>query len=307
MLKQESRPDFESEGIETMDLSIGKKVRLHRLLFQRGPRNGRLLLMPFDQGMEHGPRDFFHNPASEDPSYVLDLAEAANFSGIVMGIGLASKYMHRFAGKIPLIVKINGKTDIPSDETAFSPQTATVEEAVSLGADAVGYTLYVGSPAQDRDFVQFMGVREKANQLGIPIVVWAYPRGAAVQQKGGRESLYAIGYAARVAAELGADVIKVNMPDVGRGSDSTPPKPYDTLELSPEEALRRVILSAGKSLVILSGGEISSDDELIQKAQSALAAGASGFIFGRNVWQRPYDEALQIVGRLHEMLAMESA
>ena len=176
--------------LDDLDLSIGKRTRLHRLLYDHGPGNGTMLLLPVDQGMEHGPRDFFANPASADPTYELELAQEANFSGIVISYGLAKKYMQRFAGKVPLVVKLNGKTEIPPDDEAFSPQTATVEEAVSLGADAIGYTIYVGSPAQDRDFVQFMKIRDDADRLGMPVIVWAYPRGRAVDGRAGRESLW---------------------------------------------------------------------------------------------------------------------
>jgi class I fructose-bisphosphate aldolase len=129
-------------SLDDLDLSIGKRTRLHRLLYDHGPGNGTMLLLPVDQGMEHGPRDFFENPASADPVYELELAQEANFSGIVLGYGLAKKYMKQFAGKVPLVVKLNGKTEIPADDEAFSPQTATVEEAVALGADAIGYTVY---------------------------------------------------------------------------------------------------------------------------------------------------------------------
>ena len=117
-----------------------------------------------------------------------------------------------YAGRLPLIVKLNGKTEIPSDAESFSSCNASVEDAVALGADAVGYTLYVGSPAQDRDFAQWAEVRRDAERLGIPTIIWAYPRGEAVEAKGGKESVWAIDYAARVATEMGADIVKINFP-----------------------------------------------------------------------------------------------
>lgn len=289
-------------SLDDVELSIGKKVRLHRLLYDHGPGNGTMLLLPFDQGMEHGPRDFFANPKIADPGYILDLAASNNFSGIVLGVGLAQKYMRAFAGKVPLIVKLNGKTEIPSDDDAFSPQSATVEEAVALGADAVGYTLYVGSPSQDRDFDQFMRIRERANQLGIPTIVWAYPRGSAIEGKGGRDSLYAIDYAARVASELGADVIKLNLPVTNAEKDTNAPKPYNTMNASAEEAMAKVVASAGNSFVLLSGGSMADDDQVLAKAEAGLAAGVTGFIFGRNVWQREHSEAEKMIGRLLNLL-----
>jgi class I fructose-bisphosphate aldolase len=193
---------------------------------------------------------------------------------------------------------LNGKTSIPSDAESFSALTGTVEDAVRLGADAVGYTVYVGSPAQDRDFEQFTEIREEADRFGMPVVVWAYPRGEAVAKKGGKESLYAIDYAARVALELGADIVKVNYP-VPSEKDKDAPAPYNTLHLSHFEMFRKVVESAGRSLVLVSGGEKVADPELLDKVRSSMDAGATGIIFGRNLWQRPKAEALRLTRELH--------
>ncbi|MDP1808701.1 MAG: fructose-bisphosphate aldolase, partial [Actinomycetota bacterium] len=131
--------------LDDLDVNLGKRVRLHRLLYEHGPANGTLLLLPIDQGLEHGPVDFFDNPDSLDPEFQFRLAVEGGFSGIALHFGLAQKYLRRYAGKVPLVLKVNGKTTIPSDSCAFSPLTGSVEDAVRLGADAVGYTLYVGS------------------------------------------------------------------------------------------------------------------------------------------------------------------
>ena len=147
---------FPRPPLSSLGLSPGKKTRLRRLLYDHGPGGGTLLVLPIDQGLEHGPVDFFPNPASLDPRYQFELAREGNFSAIALHIGLARKYFTEFAGDVPLILKLNGKTGVPSDAQAFSPLTGTVEDAVRLGADAVGYTIYVGSPAQDRDFRQFL-------------------------------------------------------------------------------------------------------------------------------------------------------
>jgi len=129
-----------------------------------------------------------------------------------LNIGLAETFYWDFAGEIPLILKLNGKTDIPSDDGA-SPLTATVADAVRLGADAVGYTLHVGSPAQAADFAQYRRVREEATRFGMPLIAWACPRGSAFEASGGgANSFYAVDYAARVASELGADIVKVKFP-----------------------------------------------------------------------------------------------
>lgn len=288
-----SRPPLSRTG-----LSPGKLARLKRLLYRYGPGGGTLLVLPIDQGLEHGPIDFFSNPDALDPQYQYDLASEGKFSAIALHIGLAEKYFHEYAGDVPLILKLNGKTTIPGDAQAFSPLTGTVEDAVRLGADAVGYTIYVGSPAQDRDFLQFMGVRSEAQRLGMPLVVWAYPRGEAVAKKGGKESLYAVDYAARVALELGADIVKLNYP-VASEKDAESPAPYNTLHLAPSEAFRKVVQSAGRCLVLVSGGEKVEDAELLRKVRSSMDAGATGIIFGRNLWQRPRADALRLTRELH--------
>ena len=291
-------PRRERPRLSTLGLSPGKRTRLKRLLYDHGPGGGTLLILPIDQGLEHGPVDFFVNPAALDPEYQYQLARDGRFSAIALHIGLAEKYYHEYAGEVPLVLKLNGKTGIPSDAEAFSALTGTVEDAVRLGADAVGYTVYVGSPAQDRDFAQFHQVRVDADRLGMPVIVWAYPRGEAVAKKGGRESLYAIDYAARVALELGADVVKVNYP-VRTEKDQQSPPPYNTLDLSPEAAFHKVVQSAGRALVLVSGGEKIGDPELLAKVRASMHAGATGIIFGRNLWQRPRDQALALTRELH--------
>jgi class I fructose-bisphosphate aldolase len=285
-----------------LDLSLGKRVRLHRLLYERGLQNGTLLVLPIDQGLEHGPIDFFPNSPSQDPDYQWRLAEEGGFNALACHYGLARKYMGKYAGRVPLILKINGKTNIPSDADALSTLTGSVEDAVALGADAVGYTLYVGSPRQDEDFVQFQIIREECDRYNMPVVMWAYPRGAAIEEKGGPVSLYAVDYAARVALELGADVVKLNLPKHSP-KDGDQPSAYSDLDWDYAEGARRVFESAGRCLVLVSGGSKLSDEDLLTKARTAMEAGATGLIFGRNMWQRPLDDALAITEQVQRVLA----
>jgi class I fructose-bisphosphate aldolase len=307
---------IERPRLEDLDLSLGKRTRLHRLLYEHGPGNGTLLLLPIDQGLEHGPIDFFPNPPSADPDYQCRLAREGNYSGIVFHIGLATKYMKDYAGAVPLVLKLNGKTNIPSDAEAFSAQESTVEDAVRLGADAVGYTLYVGSPSQDRDFSQLGQVRAQCERYGMPLIVWSYPRGSAVEGKGGRNSIYAVDYAARVANELGADVVKLNVPKFQDAGNADSPAPYRQLyeawkELGEDEAYRlaveKVVSSAGKTMVLFSGGSRIGDKDLLQKARICIVSGATGLIFGRNMWQRPFDEGLEITHSVQEILKADVA
>jgi len=169
-------------------MPLGKRVRLQRLLYERGLKNGTLLVLPIDQGLEHGPIDFFPNPPSQDPEFQWRLALEGNYNGVACHYGLARKYMAKYAGKVPLVLKINGKTNIPSVDP-LSSLTASVEDAVALGADAVGYTLYVGSPRQDEDIQQLAMVREDCDKYSMPLIVWSYPRGSAIGGKGGQDSL----------------------------------------------------------------------------------------------------------------------
>ena len=271
-------------------------------MYEHGPANGTLMLLPIDQGLEHGPIDFFDNPEAIDTDWIYRLAVEGNFSGIALHVGLAEKYHRAYAGRVPLLLKLNGKTNVPADDEPFSSLTSTVEDAVRLGADAVGYTLYVGSAAQDADFAQIEEVRRDCERYGMPLVVWAYPRGAAIKAKGGIDSLYAIDYAARVACEVGADVIKLNVPKWDAATASQMPKPYATLQLSEEAALRKVVASAGRSLVLVSGGSKMGDDDTLHKARIAMEAGCVGLIFGRNMWQRKWDDAVSMSARMHELM-----
>ncbi len=282
-------------------LPPGKRARLHRLLFEFGPGNGTLMLLPIDQGIEHGPRDFFPNPASKDPDYQFRLAAEAGYSALACQIGMAEKYYPDYAGRVPLILKVNGKTDVPPSDNALSTTNASVEDAVRLGADAVGYTLYVGSPRQDEDLHQLKGVREDCDRYGMPLVIWSYPRGSAINQKGGQLSFYAVDYAARMAMEMGADVVKLNMPDPGE-KDKDSPAPYNDMDVSQDEAIQHCVESAGRSLVVLSGGSRVDDDVVLAHTRSIMEAGGTGVIFGRNVWQREWSEALEIIAQIKETL-----
>ena len=290
-----TRPSLEQAG-----LSPGKKGRLRRILYRHGPGNGTAIFLPYDQGLEHGPRDFFANPAATDPAYVIKLALEGGFNGIAIQIGLAEKFYWEYAGEVPLVLKLNGKTDIASAIDPLSPANATVSDAVRLGADAVGYTLYVGSPAQEHDFRQYREIRQDAERFGMPLIVWAYPRGSAIDAKGGKDSFYAVDYAARTASELGADMVKVNFPHPEKQSGV--PGAYQGA-FSSQQAIDAVVRSANRSLLLVSGGERAGDEAMLDKARQSMEAGATGLIFGRNVWQREHDESLRFAARLKEILA----
>jgi class I fructose-bisphosphate aldolase len=288
-------------SLGSLSLSHGKRVRLWRMLHAHGPRNGTLLVLPLDQGLEHGPGDFFPNPAALDTDFVFRLALEGDYSAVALGIGLAEKYMRDFCGRIPLILKLNGKTNIADDAEAVSPPTATVEDAVRLGADAVGYTVYVGSPREDVGIREFQAVRREAERLGMPVVMWAYPRGRAIEAKGGKGTLYAQDYAARVAEELGADVVKLHEPEA---DNERCPEPYRSLREAGNDRLRRVVRSAGRVMVLFSGGVKQDDDAaVVRKLARYMDAGATGVMFGRNMWLRPFPAAVALTRQAHRILA----
>jgi class I fructose-bisphosphate aldolase len=282
-----------------LPISAGKKARLYRMLYQFGRKNGTLRILPLDQGLEHGPVDFFANPDSIDTDYIFRLALEGGYSAVAIHVGLAEKYYPKYAGKVPLLLKLNGKTNIPSGAQALSTLTGSVEDAIRLGADAVGYTLYVGSPNQPTDIAQLNEVRYDCERFGMPLVVWSYPRGEAVEAKGGPDSLYAVDYAARVAEELGADVVKINLP---KGVSDKNPKPYNTMKPSVQEMANKVVRSAGRCMVLFSGGSKLGDDDMLEKVEVCMHAGATGLIFGRNMWQRKWKDALAIGHKVDAVL-----
>ena len=284
-------------------LAPGKRTRLRRLLFEFGPGNGTLMLLPIDQGIEHGPRDFFPNPASKDPEYQFRLAAEAGYSALACQIGMAEKYYPDYAGQVPLILKVNGKTDIPPvRRRALDLQRLgrgrgparrrrrRLHALRRLAAPGPGPARSSGRSAQDCD------------RYGMPLVIWAYPRGAALDAKGGQTTFYAIDYAARMAMEMGADVVKLNMPKIDPEKDKLTPAPYNEMDVTQEEAIRQCVESAGRALVVLSGGSRIDDDKLLEQTRFIMQAGGSGVIYGRNVWQREWSEALEIVEQIKETL-----
>lgn len=302
------RERAEKFHLELDCLTTGEKRRLYELMYAHGPGNGKIMLLPVDQGFEHGPRDFFANPSSVDFEFELALALEGNYSGIVCHIGLAEKHLKKYAGRIPLVLKINGKTSIPPDDQAFSPLDASIEDALRLGADAIGYTLYVGSPREAEDIAQFTKVRQEAKKYGIPVILWSYPRGLYAETRGGgRDSLAMVDYAARLANELAATLTKINLPEPPKGGvydAASPFKSYNQYnDLPQEEALKMVVQSAGRTGVLVSGGEKLSDEELLEKVRICLEAGVDGLIFGRNMWQRKYEDALKMTHEIREMMA----
>ena len=207
-----------------------KKVKLNKIL-----KNGKAIFLAYDQGLEHGPTDF--NDKNVDPRYIIEIAKKGKLNALIFQKGIVEKYQKEIKkSKIPLILKLNGKTKIRKGDP-FSPLICTVDEAINLGADAVGYTIYIGSQYESKMFEEFEKIEQEAHEKSLPVVAWIYPRGKNVKNDTSREM---ISYAARVGLELGADIVKIRY-----GGN-----PRD---------LKWAVKSAGKTNVMISGGTKKSD------------------------------------------------
>jgi fructose-bisphosphate aldolase, class I len=237
-------------------------------------RNGKGILLAYDQGFEHGPSADF-NDKNIDPNYIIDIATKGDFTGLVLHKGIAEKY---YNGKVPLIVKLNGKTSLPKGEPV-STQVCSVEEAVSLGAKGVGYTIYLGSAHESLMLQEFGEIQEDAHDAGIPAIAWIYPRGEAVKNDTSPEI---VSYAARAGLEIGADAVKIKY----SGS---------------AETFRWAVKAAGVIKVFMSGGPKAPNDEtFLGQVKGAMDAGAAGLAVGRNVWQHP--EPIKMATALKEII-----
>lgn len=230
---------------------------------------GKSLFLAYDQGMEHGPTGDF-NDKNIDPRYIIKIAQEGKFNAIIFQKGIAEKYNDEIKKSgVPLILKLNGKTNLYKGEPV-SAQLATVTEAVSLGAVAVGYTIYIGSEYESEMLEQFETIERDAHAQGIPVIAWIYPRGRSVDVKKGGELL---AYACRVGLELGADIVKVHWGG------------------NPED-LKWAVKSAGKTKVVIAGGVKKEEKTLLEEIKTAMKCGVSGIAIGRNMWQSEKPAAL---------------
>jgi len=276
--------------------------------------NGTMMILPYDQFVEHDNRHRDNDSGAEDPDYIMNLAIKGGYNGVAVHYGVAKRYWQKVKAQMPLLLKVSGKTSIPDDSEALSVYTSFVEDAVNLGASAIGYTMYYGSPRQDEDLPQLADLRFQCEQAGLPLIVWAYPRGKAIKEIGGTDTSYALESAARLAMEMGSTVIKSNMPKAASAdflTNEKVPKYFRELEaelqkLSPREQklerTKRVVEAAQGIPVLFSGGSEIGDEDLMENAEICVEAGSIGFIYGRNMWKRPEAPALQITEELKKLL-----
>lgn len=249
---------------------MAKRIKIDSLLTK-----GRSMILACDQGFEHGPKDF--NATNIDPEYVMDIALEGHYNAIAVQAGIAEKYYGLHYKDVPLLLKLNAKANLP-EKDPWSRQHTSVDYAVKLGASAVGYTLYHGSKHENEQFIELGRIVEQAHNYGLPVVVWNYPRGSFVHDELGTEE---IAYGARIAMELGADMIKLK---------------YN----GDKEGFKWVLKCAGRSKVVISGGAREKEHEFLHKTKEAVDLGAAGIAVGRNVWQ--YEKPYAMSRAIHDVV-----
>ncbi len=282
----------------------GVRSKLVRLLNHgRLAGTGRLVILPVDQGFEHGPaRSFAANPAGYNPLYHAELAVEAGLSAYAAPLGFIEAVADEFAGRIPLILKLNNHDSLFEEENPMGAQTASVEDALRLGCDAVGYTIYPGTEFRADLYEQLREITLEAKSAGLLVVVWSYPRGGGLSSAD-ETALDVVGYAAQIAAQLGAHIIKVKVPS-DRIAQEPARKVYEKFAIpraTVEERIRHIVQCAfdGRRIVIFSGGAKSDDDEALFEVIRGIAAGGGfGSIIGRNTFQRPREAALRMLDKI---------
>jgi class I fructose-bisphosphate aldolase len=285
----------------------GTLTNVYRLLMHgRLAGTGKLVILPVDQGFEHGPaRSFAPNPAGYDPEYHVQLAIDAGCNAYAAPLGFIEAVAGKYAGQIPLILKLNNSDTRSKGHSPESAVTGSVKDAVRLGCAAIGYTIYPGSATRNHQYENLRELGEEAKASGLAVVVWSYPRGEGITDKKGETAVDVAGYAAQIACQLGAHVVKVKPP----GEFIYQPEaqkvfekyniPWKTLA----DRVRHVVQSAfnGKRILIFSGGEAKGTDEILTEIRGLRDGGAFGSIMGRNSFQRPRNEAIQLLRQVMDI------
>jgi class I fructose-bisphosphate aldolase len=271
---------------------------------------GRMVILPVDQGFEHGPaRSFAVNPSAYDPLYHYQLAIDAGCNAYAAPLGFIEAGAAEFAGDIPLILKMNNHDVLNDEKDPLSAVTATVKDAQRLGCVAAGFTIYPGSANAQAMYQQCREMIAEARSAGLASVVWSYPRGSSLSKEG-ETALDVVAYAAQIAAQLGAHVIKVK-PPTAHIEQAEAKKAYDKAGVPMStlaERVRHVVQSAfdGKRIVIFSGGATKDDDNLLFDEYRQLRDGGGfGSIIGRNSFQRKREHALSFLGTVMKIYSGE--
>jgi len=250
---------------------LKKDLNLKKIL-----RKKKIMFLAYDQGMEHGPVDF--NDKNVDPEYIIKIAKEGEFTALIFQKGTAERYIESIKkSKIPLIVKLNGKTNLAGGDPV-SGQICSVDEAIELGAAAVGYSIYIGSAHEKEMLQEFAKIQKEAHKKDLPVITWIYPRGKSLKGKKKGELL---AYATRIGLEIGADIIKVE--SNGNKKD-----------------LEWAVKSAGKARVVIAGGSKENEEIFLEKIKEAIAVGVTGIAVGRNIWQS--DKPLDLAKKLKKVI-----
>lgn len=287
--------------------NVGTLTNLARLLNhgQLGG-TGKLVILPVDQGFEHGPaRSFALNPPAYDPRYHFELAIDAGCNAYAAPLGFLEAGARDFAGDLPLILKVNDDDVLLAQADPSQALTAGVADALRLGCAAIGFTIYPGSSHQLEMYGQLRAYAETAKRHGLAVVVWAYPRGSGLS-KAGETAIDVAGYAVQIAAQLGAHIIKVKLP-TAHLEQAEAGKVYEAQHIpigTPAERVRHILecAFAGRRIVIFSGGAATFDDAaLLDEIRAIHAGGGFGSILGRNSFQRSKPEALKMLGAVMDI------
>jgi fructose-bisphosphate aldolase, class I len=266
---------------------------------------GKMVMLPVDQGFEHGPaRSFAPNPAGYDPRYHFQLALDAGCNAYAAPLGFIEAGAAEYAGQIPLILKANNSDSLYSGSDPIPAVTAGVQDALRLGCAAIGFTIYPGSANRNEMYEELRELAAEAKDAGLAVVVWSYPRGSGLS-KLGETAIDVCAYAAQIAAQLGAHIIKIKPPtahvelDAARKAMEKAGVKTDTLA----DRVKHVIQSAfdGRRIVIFSGGEAASTEDVLETNRQTALGGGFGTIMGRNSFQRPHDEAVDLLRKVMEI------
>lgn len=274
----------------------GTRTNLARLLDHgRLAGTGKLVILPVDQGFEHGPaRSFAPNPAGYDPDYHFQLAIDTGCNAYAAPLGFLEAGADRFLDRVPLILKLNNHDVLHDEKDPLSAVTSGVDDALRLGCVAVGFTIYPGSSAAQTMYGQLREIAHEAKAKGLAVVVWSYPRGSDLS-KAGETAIDVVAYAAQIAAQMGAHVIKVKLPSnhVELGEAQKAYQKHHVPITTPAERVRHVVQSAfdAKRIVIFSGGAAKGDEEFFDEVRAIRDGGGFGSIIGRNSFQREKEDA----------------
>lgn len=260
---------------------------------------GKMVILPVDQGFEHGPaRSFAKNPDGYDPAYHFELAIESGCNAYAAPLGFLEACAREYAGEIPLILKINNSDTLYSNKMPISAVTSWIDDALRLGCVGIGFTIYPGSSERKNMYEEIAEASRLAKQAGLVVVIWSYARGEQIS-KDGETGIDVIAYSAHIAAQLGAHIIKVKPPTAHVEQDAAR-KVYEAQGIKVAtlaDRIKHVVQSSfnGRRIVIFSGGEAKGTDDLLNEVAELAKGGAFGSIMGRNAFQRPKKEAIKLL------------